>query len=405
MPVHQTVAIRARLTVVVSVSCGAVALGVTGTGLLLPGGDRASWVRVVGAVVAIAAGGALLRLDGPGRGSTTLVSASVVGVLVCLATLPASPVTVPWDAPADPGQPGDAPDGGSGVGPDVVVDPGATGGAGSGAALGLPTGADVVVEDGSVLLTLPDGGRITIGGATRDGAEPGIAPAGAAVVVVDGVATRDDGGALGPDVALGGVTVERSDGTQVSIGDDGLLDVPPPLDSAEPADRLDALLAVLLSCFALIAFAPPVIRFSDRVGPLLIDDEDEPAVIDGGARGATVEEGLADVLRSMLADPDPRTSVIGAYARLLTALAEAGFPRRSEEGPHEHLWRSLGPLGVRRQPVHQLAELFVRARFTPRPVTDEHRQAAITALADAVADLRLQATDVREAAARLGVPA
>ena len=37
----------------------------------------------------------------------------------------------------------------------------------------------------------------------------------------------------------------------------------------------------------------------------------------------------------------------------LAALDEAGFPRRAEEAPHEHLWRSLGPLGVRRPPVHR----------------------------------------------------
>ena len=223
--------------------------------------------------------------------------------------------------------------------------------------------------------------------------------------MVDGVATRDDGGALGADVALGGTTIERGDGSQVSVGDGTLLDVPPPLESDvdDPTDGLDALLAVLLGCFALLAFAPPFVRFSDRVGVTLLesaDDADDPA-----PAPVTVEEGLADVLRSMLADPDPRTSVIGAYARLLTALAEAGFPRRDEEGPHEHLWRSLGPLGVRRQPVHQLAELFVRARFTPRPVTDDDRQAAITALADAVGDLRLQATDVREAAESIREPA
>jgi hypothetical protein len=86
-------------------------------------------------------------------------------------------------------------------------------------------------------------------------------------------------------------------------------------------------------------------------------------------------------------------------------LAEAGYPRRAEEGPHEHLWRSLGPLGVRRQPVHQLAELFIRARFTPRPVTESDRRAAITALADTVGDLRLQAADVTAAARTIGASA
>lgn len=406
MPAHQADARRVRLATIVTVACGLVALGVTGTGLLLPAGGPTPSLRVVGALVAIAAGGILVRTEGAARSTTTVTSVAIVGLLVCLATLPVSPVTAPWNTPADPADAPPAPDGSDGVGPDVVIEPGAPGGGGGTGALALPPGADVVVEQGAVVLVLPDGGRITIGQAIA-GADPAVGTAGTAVVVVDGVAERADGGALGADVALGGTTLQRGDGSQVSVGDGALLDVPAPLtpDDADPTDGLDALLAVLLGCFALLAFAPPVIRFGDRAGVSLLEpsepegDDGEPVV------PTTVEEGLAEVLRSMLADPDPRTSVIGAYARLLTALAEAGFPRRDEEAPHEHLWRSLGPLGVRRQPVHQLAELFVRARFTPRPVTEEHRQAAIAALADAVADLRLQATDVREVAARVGVSA
>ncbi|MDE0805074.1 MAG: DUF4129 domain-containing protein, partial [Acidimicrobiales bacterium] len=229
---------------------------------------------------------------------------------------------------------------------------------------------------------------------------------GANVMVVDGVVTRDDGAAIGGDVSLGGVTIERDDGTRVTVGEGRLFDVPAPIDpdEAEPADPTDAVLAMLLGLFALLAFAPPLVRFGER-RPVPLLDEPEPVVDDDVPVPVSMEEGLAEVLRSMLADPDPRTSVIGAYARLLTAIAEAGFPRRAEEGPHEHLWRTLGPLGVRRQPVHRLAELFVRARFTPLPVTEEDRQSAISALADAVADLRLQATDVREAAVAAGVSA
>ena len=397
----------ARLAGIVAVSCGVVATGITGAGLLLPAASPTPALRVIGAVVAVAAAGALVRLDGAARGVTALAVLSATALGVCLVTLPVSPVAHPWTATPDPPPAGDAPDAGDGTGRDVVLEPAPPGGgAPEGDVAALPPGAGLgITDDGSVVLELPDGGRIVIGEATvgGQGGQPGVA---GAVTVTDGVAGLGGGRVLGPDVELGGTTFERSDGSRVAVGDGVLLEVPAPLPTEEtdPTDGLDALLALLLGCFALVAFAPPIVRFGERVGVSLLDEPEAEEEPDGRAP-ASVEEGLADVLRSMLSDPDPRTAVIGAYARLLTALAEAGYPRRDEEGPHEHLWRTLGPLGVRRQPVHQLAELFVRARFTPKPITEEHRQAAIGALADAVADLRLLALDVDEVAARTGVPA
>lgn len=394
---------RARLAVIVAVGCGIVAAGVTGAGLLLPGGSDTPMIRVAGAVIAVAAGGALVRLDGPGGAARTLGTVTIAATVVCLLTFPVSPVTLSLDDPSnDPADVG--PDAGDGTGPDVVIEPGTGGGAGG--ALSIPDGADVVVEGGQVLLTMPDGGgTIVLGQATVGEAPPTVGAGGTSVVVVDGVVQREDGGPVGGDTALGGVTIERSDGSQVTVGEGRLYDVPPPVDGDdEPrAEPVDAVLALLLGMFALLAFAPPLVRFGERVPVRLLDEpepEPEPDVVPAPV---TMEEGLAEVLRSMLADPDPRTSVIGAYARLLTAMDEAGFGRRAEEGPHEHLWRTLGPLGVRRQPVHRLAELFIRARFTPRPVTEDDRQAAIAALADAVGDLRLKAADVDAVVEAAGV--
>ena len=394
---------RARLAVIVAVGCGIVAAGVTGAGLLLPGGSDTPMIRVAGAVIAVAAGGVLVRLDGPGGAARTLGTVTIAATVVCLLTLPVSPVTLSLNDPSN--DPADAgPEGGDGTGPDVVIEPGTGGGAGG--ALSIPDGAEVVVEGGQVLLTMPDGGgTIVLGQATVGDAPPTVGEAGTSVVVVDGVVQREDGGPVGGDTALGGVTIERGDGSQVTVGEGRLYDVPPPVDGDdEPrAEPVDAVLALLLGVFALLAFAPPLVRFGERVPVRLLDEpepEPEPEV---APAPVTMEEGLAEVLRSMLADPDPRTSVIGAYARLLTAMDEAGFGRRAEEGPHEHLWRTLGPLGVRRQPVHRLAELFIRARFTPRPVTEDDRQAAIAALADAVGDLRLQAADVDAVVEAAGV--
>lgn len=401
---------------VVAVAAGTVALALGGHGLLVPAGPSSTLVRVGGALVALAAVAVLVRLDGPARGARTLTLVAVAGALTGLATLPASPVSLD-DAPgAAPAVPERSPDGGAGT---IWLDrPGPEQGeAGDPGTLVLPPGGALEVDGDDLLLRLPDGSAAVLGDAGR-AADPDTAPAPGQRAEVQatpsgrggGVSvTRSDGRPLGRGVGLGGVPFEGPDGRRVVVGGGVLLEVPEPLPT-EPdadagvddvADGVEAVLALLLAGFALLAFAPPVVRVAGRIAePAAVVEPPTPPP--PAATPATVEEGLAEVLRAMLADPDPRTAVIGAYARLLAALDEVGFARRAEEGPHEHLWRALGPLGVRRAPLHRLAELFVRARFTPRPVTEVHRQTAIRCLADAVGDLRLQAGDVE---ALVGAPA
>ncbi len=344
---------RARALVVAG-AAAVVALGLAGQGLLVPAGPGPTLVRVGGAVVALGALAVLVRLDGPVLASRTLAVVAAAGALTALATLPASPVALGVPTPQAP-----LGDGARGDGTSTILLDQVQPGEATEATLELPAGIEPRVEDGRVVVDGPDGTTTM------------LAP---------------------------GQRVARADGSVVVVGSGTVLAVPDPLP-AGPEDLQDRLargvegvLALLLGCFALLAFAPPLVRVAER-GRVSPPVEPVPAA-PAPSRRRTVEAGLAEVLRAMLADPDPRTAVIGAYARLLAALEEVGFPRRAEEGPHEHLWRSLGPLGVRRPPVHRLAELFVRARFTPHPVTDEHRRAAIAALADAVADLRLRADDV-----------
>lgn len=119
-----------------------------------------------------------------------------------------------------------------------------------------------------------------------------------------------------------------------------------------------------------------------------------------GHRSRAGDEGLADgidaeaargtVLRSieaMLSDPDPKTAIIGAYARLLEGLAASGVPRRAYEGPVEHLRRALTHLRVRPGPIRRLVSLFEVARFSTRDLTVEHRDQALEALREVAADL------------------
>jgi len=345
--------------VVVALAAALVALALGGQGLLVPAGPSTTLVRVAGAALALGAVALLVRLDGPAQGPRTLALVAVAGAALALATLPASPVSLDDAdlAPDDADQTTDAGDGDGTVVLDRAPPPGA-----DAPRVAVPPGATPRVEGDAVVADHVDGTRSVLGPAAR------------------------------------GTVVESADGTVAVVGEGTLLEVPDALPG-EPAapdpldDRVEALLALLLGAFALLAFSPPVVRLARHAAPALEALDEGPS--DAGPR-RRVEDGLAEILRAMLADPDPRTAVIGAYARLLVALDEAGMPRRPEEGPHEHLWRALGPLGVRRAPVHRLVELFVRARFTPHPVTDEHRRVAIGALADAVADLRLQAGDVRD---------
>lgn len=116
---------------------------------------------------------------------------------------------------------------------------------------------------------------------------------------------------------------------------------------------------------------------------------------------AGLEASLAEVAGEA---GDPREQVTSAYLRLLAALAAAGAPRLVQEAPHEHLHRTLGPLGVHPEPLHQLADLYVMAQFSERSVLDRHRARAAQALEVSLADLR-RTVDSRRGGGLQRVPA
>lgn len=162
-------------------------------------------------------------------------------------------------------------------------------------------------------------------------------------------------------------------------------------DGDLPVDDLLRILGylVVLGVLALVVYA--VVRVLGVAGTTRWWRSEPPVPVDADADRidvAAAEAGLEASLDAVTADRSPRDAISDAYARLLAALADAGAGRRSHEAPHEHLDRVLTPLGVRSEPLHRLAELFVLARFSQHPVTAAHRDDAGDALRQALADLR-----------------
>lgn len=120
------------------------------------------------------------------------------------------------------------------------------------------------------------------------------------------------------------------------------------------------------------------IRF--RSGPAAHDLLDEVYRSDSPIDRARAAEAFGESIDAMLTDPDPRTGIIGAYAKLLEGLDRAGLPRRPEEAPLEHLHRCLATLEVPPGPLERLTELFVLARFSTHRMHEGHRLDALDAL-------------------------
>jgi hypothetical protein len=99
------------------------------------------------------------------------------------------------------------------------------------------------------------------------------------------------------------------------------------------------------------------------------------------ALAAALDESLDD-LRS---DPDLRRAIVAAYARMETALAAAGIPRRPAEAPLEYLERVLLSLHTNAEAVRKLTDLFEWARFShhePEPAMRDEAVDALVAVRD-----------------------
>ena len=93
-----------------------------------------------------------------------------------------------------------------------------------------------------------------------------------------------------------------------------------------------------------------------------------------------VAAGAHEALAALAMPSDPRAAVLVAYARMESALAEAGLQRRPSEAPREYLAVSPSGSASPAIPTARLTALFERARFSTHAVDESMRRDAVTAL-------------------------
>ena len=94
-------------------------------------------------------------------------------------------------------------------------------------------------------------------------------------------------------------------------------------------------------------------------------------------------------LKNARAERDPRKAVIAAYATMERILAAEGLPRRRTEAPLEYMSRIFAELGVGKEAISTLTDLFEVARFSHHPVLPAMKERAIAALESLQREVRL----------------
>ena len=105
-------------------------------------------------------------------------------------------------------------------------------------------------------------------------------------------------------------------------------------------------------------------------------------VLDEPFRVAQQVAADADEQETLLRDGDPRNAIVAAWHRFEVQGERAGVARRASETSSEYGLRILDLAEADNGSVNRLAELYREARFSDHPVTEEHRERALAALAD-----------------------
>lgn len=99
------------------------------------------------------------------------------------------------------------------------------------------------------------------------------------------------------------------------------------------------------------------------------------------ARLAAAIAGDAAEQDHLLRDGEPRNAIVAAWLRFEVQGAGAGMPRRPWETSSEYAIRILDVVAADSGAVNRLAGIYREARFSEHPITEDHRTAAIEALA------------------------
>lgn len=163
---------------------------------------------------------------------------------------------------------------------------------------------------------------------------------------------------------------------------------PPVGDRSHPPAWLQVLtwtflVLVLAAVAALVGYVVWAAR--DRLAPrrrgarpdeVAFDVLDEPARLVEAIGDDAAEQDAA------LREGDPRNAIVAAWLRFEVQGERAGVGRRPWETSSEYALRILDLVAADAGAVNRLAGLYREARFSPHPVTEDHRQAALDALAD-----------------------
>lgn len=148
------------------------------------------------------------------------------------------------------------------------------------------------------------------------------------------------------------------------------------LGKKPPARHVHVRWEELVVIFGALLVLGAIAASRSRLRPLLPRWRTAPEAL-----AAALDESLDD-LRT---DPDLRRAIVAAYARMETALAAAGLPRRPAEAPLEYLERALLTLDTSADAVRRLTDLFEWARFSqhePEPSMRDEAVAALVAVRD-----------------------
>jgi hypothetical protein len=169
-----------------------------------------------------------------------------------------------------------------------------------------------------------------------------------------------------------------------------LLPQPSPSPSAQPPatddtglDPLLVVLAVLVAVAAALALWYLATALRRRGGPGEVDEPVGDAVLGDALTGVPTGRELDEAVRRAeraLADLPPGDAVVAAWMELERTAASGGIERDPAQTPTEFTLAVLDRTHADARAVRELLRLYLAARFSDHPVTDDDVRAARAAL-------------------------